>query len=427
VCGADASEFEPLSESPVPDFPQGGAGKIVILGAGIAGLSAVEAARAAAPDAEIVLVSREAELPYYRLNLTRYLAGEIDERALPIHPVEWYDRERIHRVQGREVAGLLPDRQVLALEEGSEIGFDRLILACGAHPFVPPMPGANHAGVYALRTLEDARALRQAARQGVRCVCIGGGILGLETAAALARCGVRVTLLENHPWLLPRQLDPQGAEVLEHHVRRLGIDIRPSAKVAELVGEGSLRAVVLEDGPPLPADFAVIAAGVRPNTRLARRAGLEVNQGIVVDSCLATSHPRIYAAGDVAEHRGALYGTWEPARFQGAIAGQNAAGARVEFGGIPRANTLKVLGVNLFSVGEIEAKDGSYQVIALETDGHYRRFLFRDSHLVGVILIGDTRLASAGLRAVKECFDASGILSRHPDAGDVCGWLEDKV
>lgn len=426
VCGADADDFEPLSEPAAPELSKGFAGKIVILGAGIAGLSAAEAARAASPDAEIVLLSKEDELPYYRLNLTRYLAGEIEELELPIHPPQWYAQERINLMQGREAVNLSTERQVLVLDEGSEIGFDKLIITAGAHAFVPPIPGENLAGVHVLRTVDDARALRQAAQADVPCVCIGGGILGLEAAAGLARCGARVTLLESYKWLLPRQLDPQGAEILGRHVAQLGIDVRPSAKVAELAGGPRLSAVVLEDGSTLPADFAVIAAGVRPNTRLARRAGIEVDQGIVVDSCLTTSHPHIYAAGDVAEHRGTLYGTWDPARFQGSIAGQNAAGARVEFGGIPRANTLKVVGVNLFSVGEIEAKDGSYQVIARETDGNYRRFLFRDSHLVGAILIGDTHLAAASLRFVKEHLDASGVLARHPNADDVCAWLESK-
>ncbi len=424
VCGADASDFEPLADTPAPASAQGTAGKIVILGAGIAGVSAAEAARAASPDAEIVLLSKEKELPYYRLNLTRYLAGEMGEEGFPIHPAEWYAQQGIELVQGCEAVSLEADRHALLLDDGSEMTYDKLILACGAHAFVPPIPGGNLPGVHVLRTLDDVRALRQAAQPGVPCVCIGGGILGLEAAAGLARCGAQVTLLENFQWLLPRQLDQQGGEVLERHVRKLGIEIRSSVKITEIFGDTKVRGLALEDGSTLPAEFIVISAGVRPNTHLARRAGLDVDHGIVVDSSLVTSHPDVYAAGDVAEHYGVLYGLWEPARFQGVIAGQNAVGAYSEFGGIPRASTLKVLGVNLFSVGEIELKDGSYQSIACENDGEYRRFLFRDGHLVGAILIGDTHLASTALRAVKDHADASGLLAGSPHVDDVCAWLE---
>jgi len=419
VCGATSSQFEPTSVQSDVHIPSGAVEKTVIVGAGIAGLSAAEAVRAAAPDTEIVLVSKEAELPYYRLNLTRYLAGEIGDDDLPIHPQAWYSEERIELLQGVDVSAVLAERQSIATDGGSRIGFDKLILTCGAHPFVPPIPGSDRPGVHVLRTVQDARALQQTVRPSMPCVCIGGGILGLETAAALARRGAQVTLLESFKWLLPRQLDHQGAEVLGSYVSGLGINVRLSATTAELLGDRRVRAVALADGSSLSANLVIIAAGVRPNSHLARRAGLEVNQGIVVDSYLATSCPNIYAAGDVAEHRGTLYGIWEPARYQGVIAGKNAAGAHIEFGGIPRANTLKVLGVNLFSVGEIEAKDGSYQVVARENDGNYMRFLFRDSHLVGAILIGDTRLAAASLRFAKERVDASRILARRPNVEDV--------
>ena len=426
VCGADSSEFEPLTEKATRDKSRSFSGKVAIVGAGIAGLSAAESARVATPDAEIILVSKEAELPYYRLNLTRYLAGEIGEAQLPIYPQEWFAQQRIDLVLGTEVSNLVPDRRAIVLEGGSEIEFDKLILTCGAHPFVPPLPGSHLEGVQVLRSLQDARALQQMAQPDLSCVCIGGGILGLETAAALARRGVQVTLLENFKWLLPRQLDHAGAEVLERHVAGLGINVRLSATTVEVMGDRRVCAVAMADGSSLETELVVIAAGVRPNSHLARRAGLEVNQGIIVDSHLATSCPDVYAAGDLAEHRGILYGIWEPARYQGVIAGKNAVGAHIEFGGIPRANTLKVLGVSLFSVGEIEAKDGSYQVIGREQDGNYARFFFRDSHLVGAILIGDTHLAAPSLRFVKERIDASGVLARRPSANEVGRWLEDK-
>ncbi len=143
----------------------------------------------------------------------------------------------------------------------------------------------------------------------------------------------------------------------------LGISIRKHACAEELVGDERVRGVVLKDGSTLPADLVVIATGVRSNSYLGRLAGLDVNRGVIVDNTLRTSHPDVYAAGDVAEHRGVNYGTWAPSQFQGTIAGMNVAGERAEFAGIPRSNMLKVLGVDMFSIGQIKPEDASYEVV----------------------------------------------------------------
>lgn len=422
VCGALANDFEPGEEAEKDLAGRGEGGKVFVVGGGIAGVSAVEALRQASPSADITLVSKEPGLPYYRLNLTRFLAGEIGEDALPIHPAQWYEEQRIRLVPDTEVTAILPGERFIETDnEGGET-FDKVVLACGAHPLIPPIPGASREGVTALRTRAQAKALLARVTPDMPCVCIGGGILGLETAGALAKRGARVTVLEGYDWLLPRQLNQRAGETLARSVAELGITVRVGAKTTEIVGDERVRGVALADAV-FPADLVVIAAGVRPNSYLARQAGLEVNQGIVVNSYLASSHPDILAAGDVAEHRGALYGLWEPARYQGAIAGMNAAGFSKEFGGLPRINTLKVLGLDLFSIGVIVPQDGSYEEVCDESDGHYRRFLFRDNCLVGAILLGETHGTSAVARAVKNRLDFSGVLLQHPEARDIVAFL----
>ena len=409
--GASADDFEPCEESAPAAGTETKAGKVIVVGGGIAGLAAVESVRSSAPDAEILLISKEDALPYYRLNLTRLLAGQIGARDLPIYPAGWYKTNAIQVRQGVSVKAILPDRQAVELDEGTQESYDKLILTCGAHAFVPPLPGADMEGVHCLRTDRDAESILAAAKEGAPAVIIGGGILGLETAAALAQRGVEVTVLEGHGWLLPRQLNQEAGEVLERHVAELGIRLERGAKTAALIGDDRVRGVLLSDDKTLAADLVVIATGVRANSHLARSAGLDVNRGVVVDPHLATSHPDILAAGDVAEFRGTCYGLWEPARYQGAIAGMNAAGVTTEFGGLPRANTLKVVGVSLFSIGEVVPQDGSYRAVdETADDGQYRRFLFRDNRLVGAVLIGNTKLASRITSAVKEGKDFSGIL-----------------
>ena len=156
----------------------------------------------------------------------------------------------------------------------------------------------------------------------------------------------------------------------------------------------------------------MIATGIRSNSHLARQAGLEVNQGVVVNDRLATSHPDVFAAGDVAEHRGQVYGIWGPAQYQGSIAGLNMAGGCVEFGGIPRSNTLKVLGLDLFSIGRIDAEDASFRTFECEAEGRYFRFVFRENRLVGAVLLGDTKLMATVKKAVESGADLSDLLAR---------------
>lgn len=419
VCGADSDQFELINDGPAPVAAQGRAARIVVIGGGIAGVSAAESARESSQNAEITLVSKEAELPYYRLNLTRYLAGEIGDEALPIHPEAWYGGNGILLLRGAEAASVSPVDSVVTLGDGSKLTYDKLILACGAQPFIPPVPGATLPGVVALRTVADAKRILAAVQPGVPCVCIGGGILGLETAGALAKRGATVTVLENGGWLLQRQLNEAAGRMLERHVSAAGISVLFHAKTEVIAGTDRVEGVRLADGTVLAAAVVVVATGVRPDNALASAAGLNVNQGTVVDARLVTSVPNIFAAGDGAEHNGMLYGLWDPARHQGSIAGMNAAGVATEFYGIPRANTLKVLGVGMFSVGLVQPEGDGVVEVAEEKDACYCRFLFKDNRMAGAIFLGDTKLAATAARAVKAKTDFSAVLGASPTVNAV--------
>lgn len=412
LCGALKDCFEPLAEKEAAHAPADRPDTVVVLGGGIAGVSAVEALKEASPESKVILISREPHLPYYRLNLTRYLAGEVDDDSLPIHPQEWYDENNVELRLHEDATALPLDEHKIQLRGGDSIPFDKLILTVGAHPFIPPFPGAQREGVTSLRTVDDARRILELSHSGMRCVCIGGGILGLETAGALAQRGLDVTLLEGHGWLMPRQLNQRAGELLTEHARNRGIRLLTEARTDEIVGDERVRAVALESGDTIDADLVVIATGVRPNSFLARRAGLDVNQGVVVNNRLITSHADVLAAGDVAEHRGTVYGIWPASQYQGNIAGMSAAGLDAEFGGIPRSNTLKVLGFDMFSIGRVEPEDGSYRIIEEESDGRYCRFVFRDSHLLGAVLLGDTKAATAAKKAIEDKTDFSALFTK---------------
>lgn len=400
VCSAPANLFAP-EQATVADTGTADVGCILILGAGVAGMTAAEEARKAAPGVVIQLISREPGLPYYRLNLTRFLAGEVTEAELAMQQADWYEQQRIELVEG-EVAAIAPESKQVNLRDGRVLGYDRLVLAGGAHPFVPPIAGATREGVLVLRTLADARNIRQRLRPGLRVVCIGGGLLGLETAGALTRQGAQVTLLEGQQWLLPRQLPRRGGELLQRHVESCGIAVRCGVQVRELVGDEQVQGVRLADDSEIPADLVIISAGVRPNSYLARQSRLKVKTGVIVDDRMRTSDPFILAAGDIAEHRGLLYGIWPAGYAQGVVAGINAVGGRAEFSGLAPSTRLKVLEVELFSIGQLGLVDASYELIEAESEGSYRALVCRDSRILGAALVGDTSLAGLLTDAIKE-------------------------
>jgi nitrite reductase (NADH) large subunit len=435
ICGAAREDFEPVedaggaatgSPSPAPasapQAPRAGL-KFLIIGGGMAGVTAAEAARELAPDAEITIVSGEPDLPYYRINLTRLLAGEIGETELPLHPATWYADRKIRLLTGRHAERLDAATRRVTLDDGSVLPYDRLLLATGAQPFVPPIPGAaGREGVFTLRNRADARTLLAAARPGAHIVFIGGGILGLEAATGLRKRGAEVTLLEAAGWLMPRQLNERGGRELERHATASGLTLVCNCRVSEIMGDRRAAGVRLEDGRRFPAETVVISAGVRPDTTLARTAGLRVERGIVVDDRLATSAPDIFAAGDAAEHRSVVYGTWDPARFQGQIAAWNALGRAADFGGLPPSNTLKVMGVRLFSIGRVQGGEG-FRVIESSESGAYFGFFFEGPILAGAILLGDTTAGAGARKAVESRTDLGRLLAKKPDARAVAAHL----
>jgi nitrite reductase (NADH) large subunit len=366
-----------------------------------AGVTAAEFARRQSADLAITVVHKEPQLPYNRLNLTRLLAGEVAAGEIDLHEQAWYRDQRIELLAG-EAAGIDLQASEVALADGQRVAYDRLILANGAHPFVPPIVGAAREGVQPLRTREQVLGVLERARPGSRCVCIGGGLLGLEAAGGLCRRGVEVTVLEGFDWLLPRQLAEPAAAHLQRHLEGLGIAVHCGARVAEIAGDETVRAVRLEDGQELGADAVILATGVRPNSYLARLCGLEVKGGVVVDDHMATSAAGVFAAGDVTEHRGVVYGLWPAAIAQGRVAGSNAGGGDAVFTGLPPATQLKVLEVEMFSIGDFVPRDGASRVIERDQDGRYLRLVCRDGALVGANLYGDISLAGEVRSAIED-------------------------
>jgi nitrite reductase (NADH) large subunit len=381
--------------------------QFLVVGAGIAGVSAAEAIHKTQPDASITMVSDEHNLPYFRMNLTRYLAGELERDRLDLHNREWYHENHVEIILDTHIDDIDAASKQIRLENGRLIEYDKLILANGASPFVPPIPGRELDGVMTLRSLEDADKILNITAEPANVVCIGGGLLGLEIAGGIAQKGTNVTVLEALDWLLPRQLGKEAAEMLRGQIEAMGIKVIVPARIKQINGEGKVSAVELDDGTIIPANLVLISAGIRPNLDLAKRIGLEVNRGIIVNEHMQTSDPDIYAAGDVCEYHGILYGLWVPARKQGEVAGRSAAGQPTEYPGDPPSAKLKVLGLDLFSIGQFSPAEAGDRLVTWQEGDRFISFLFRDAKMIGSNLLGETGLDMKVKKAIDSGKDFS--------------------
>ncbi|MBW1991245.1 MAG: NAD(P)/FAD-dependent oxidoreductase [Deltaproteobacteria bacterium] len=378
----------------------------LIIGNGVAGNAAAESIRRVDPEGAIHIFTRD-EVPFYYVpGLPDFVAGEKPLQKLIIHDAGWYEKHGITLHLQTAVTDIDSNQKVATTEKGEQFPYDRLLLATGGYSFVPPIKGAELPGVMTLRTVADAELIRGRAAKSRQAVLIGGGLLGLEAGNGLRKLGLKVTVVEFFPRLLPRQMDAAGAAMLQSRLEEMGFAFYLGAKTQEILQSGEELQVVLESGEKIPADLVLISAGVRPELTLARNLGLEIDKGVKVDDHLRTSLPDIYAAGDLIEHRGRFYGIWPAAQEQGRVAGANMAGQAEVYEGTVPANTLKVVGIDLMAAGDIDA-EGQWEAAVFQDEARkiYRKMVLRDNLLVGAILFGDIRGSQeiqAAIRARKD-------------------------
>jgi nitrite reductase (NADH) large subunit len=386
----------------------------VIAGNGVAGVTAAQAIKQVDSAAEVHILGAE-PYPYYRRPLLwEFIAGQTEQDALYFRPSAWYAERGIHLHLGTRATALDPASHQLTLADGSTMPYDRLLLATGGRPFVPPCEGTDKQGVFTLRTLEDARAIKAHAQEVSTAVVIGGGLLGLETARALRTAGLGVTVVEFFPYLLPRQLDAEGAEVLQSLLEAQGLQIVTAGATEAVLGDGRADGIRLKDGRTVPGELVLFSTGIRSQVALAQAAELEVNRGIVVDQQLRTSAQDIFAAGDAAEFDGRVYGIIPAAVEQARAAAANmvAPGSAAYTGTIP-ATTLKVAGAELTSLGEsvVEGEEYTHLRHADGTAGHYRKLVLREGRVVGAILLND----KARVRPITQLINQEVNVSAYTD------------
>jgi nitrite reductase (NADH) large subunit len=342
--------------------------------------------------------------------LWEFIAGQIEQEALYFRPAEWYAERGIQLHLGVEVTALDPAAHQIGLADGTDEAYDRLLLATGARSFIPPCEGTEKDGVFALRTLDDALAIKAYAQEVSTAVVIGGGLLGLETARALRTAGLDVTVVEFFPYLLPRQLDEEGAQVLQALLEAQGLHIVTDATTTAVLGVPCADCIQLQSGAKVTGDLVLFSTGIRSEVALAKAAGLEVNHGVVVDIHLQTIVGDVFAAGDVAEFEGRVYGIIPPAIEQARIAAANMVvpGSATYAGTLP-STTLKVAGAELTTLGEAVVEGDEYTQLrrADPATGRYRKLVLRDGRIVGAILLNDEERARPIRQLIEQGVDVS--------------------
>jgi len=396
-----------------------GVSGILVIGGGIAGQSVCERVRERDPHVPVTLLCKEAELPYDRVALSQLLAGESGRDDLQLRPREWYADRGIDVRLGAAAERLEPGAGRCALADGTVLGFDRAVLCTGSDPLLPPLDGIDLRGVFAFRDPADCDAIASRAGQARHAVVIGGGLLGLEAARGISGLGCPATVVHLVDRLMERQLDDGAAALLLDAMRELGVQVRLEARTAAILGDIAVEGVRFADGTGLDADLVVISIGIRPQVELARAAALDVERAIVVDDRMVTSHPRVLAVGECAQHRGTVYGLVAPIHEQAAVAAESLTSGELRYAGSVQAAKLKVMGVDLVAVGHAV---GPREVVAADAATRtYRKLVVDDDGgAAGAVLLGDTRgheLLLEKVRRREPVDDLLGLLQEASDAG----------
>jgi NAD(P)H-nitrite reductase large subunit len=403
VCGADPTEFKILDDI-LKSPGRVGVDKIVIIGNGAAGVEAARTIRAHSSTAEILILAEESYPFYSRIHLSTFIADESQIEDITIFPEKWYDEQRIKVKLETRITNLNIEIKEVIDEKGEAYKYDKLILACGASPFLPPTQGMDNKGLLTLRNIKDALKIREVVKSCKVATVIGGGILGIEAASSLNKLGIKTTIIEIADHLMPQQLDASAASVLKQILEQRNLNIRCGDKVEKFIGNGKLTGILLANGDSIVTNLALISTGIQPNIEIANLAGIHTNRGILVNEYMQTNLSDIFAAGDIAEYKGKLFGIWPAAVDQGIIAGTNALAISEKYFINPPLHILKVAGIEMTAVGQKTKIDPSdEELIHLdETNFQYVKLIHNSKILKGALVLGVTGIGFRLEKLIKK-------------------------
>lgn len=378
---------------------------VVVVGAGVAGVTAAEELRRALPDAELTLVGEEPYDFYNRMAITRLVSESASIDSLYLNRRDWAESRRVDYRRGVAARAIDRTNHEVEIADGQRLPYDRVVIATGARPLVPPIDGFGADGSFVLRTIDDAVQIQQYVRRW-RCrtaVVVGAGLLGLEAAYNIAQLDVRVLVLDRGAWPLSRQLDEQAGALLWEMLHDLGIELLPQTEAQRVLSDDRVTEVELIEGSTIEAELCLVTTGILPNAELGQAAGLDVGVGITVDDGMRTSDPHIFAVGDVADHEGRRYGLWPASVEQAQVAAANMVGGEASYRLVTPPARLKVPGIDLLSIGAVDARGGESRTVVVSAYGtrNYRKLILEDGRLTGAIILGSPQLFDDVTTAVE--------------------------
>lgn len=388
----------------------------LIIGSSVAATSCITAIREQDHKGTITVISQENEPCYSRPLISYYLMGKTNEERMVYRDDAFFTQHKVVLKKGVTAQNIDPTRHVVVTDKG-EFPYDRLLVATGSRPFVPPMQGLDQVDEkYTFMTWEDARKLKKAAKKGKKVLIIGAGLIGLKCAEGLQALDAHITVIDLAPRVLPTILDERGSEIVQKKLETEGITVHLGVSVANF----EKNEAILTDGTRIPFAILVIAVGVRPNTQLVKNSGGAVNKGIVIDSHCKTTLPDIWAAGDCVESHDVSNGSdrilaiFPNASMEGETAGKNMAGEECETEVIIPMNATGLFGLHMITAGTYNGDE-----VKAEDEDSYKRLFVKDGRLVGFILIGEA-IDRAGIYTalVRNRTDLSTIdfplIAEHP-------------
>ena len=386
--------------------------KLVLIGNGMAGVRTLEELLKLDPEMyDITVFGEEPYGNYNRILLSPVLAGEKTIDDIMLNDLQWYEDNGITLHSNEKVVEIDRRARKLITDTGREESYDRLLLATGSHPIILPVPGNDLNGVISFRDIKDVDAMLAAAKNHKHAVVIGGGLLGLEAANGLKLQGMHVSVVHLMETLMERQMDPVSGGMLKQSLEERGLNFLMGASTEAVLGDGQVKGVRFKGGLEVAADLVVMAVGIRPNTDLAKDAGLHCERGVVVNDTLQTFDPRIYAVGECVQHRGQTYGLVAPLFEQAKVAANHLAKMGIaRYEGSITSTKLKVTGIDLFSAGDFMGDDNSEEIVMQDVArGIYKKIVLRDNKVLGSVLYGDTADGAWYFQLMRDGTDISDI------------------
>ncbi|WP_461205942.1 NAD(P)/FAD-dependent oxidoreductase [Clostridium sp. DL1XJH146] len=383
--------------------------KYLIIGGSAAGFNAAKEIRNLDKTAEIIMFSKEEHLPYFRPLVSKSMVKKVPDKRFYLAPKEWYEENNIQLKLSTSVEKICPENNKIILITGEELHYDKLIIASGAKNFMPPTKGITKKGIFTLRDITDAENLKSYIKDLNKAVVIGGGLLGLEAAFELKQLNKDISIVEFDTKVLCKQIDNEASLVIEPKLKNSGLNIYLNTVCEEIIGEDRVTAIKLKNGEIIETDAVIFSIGIRTNKKIADDCSIKTDRGIIVNSKMETSHPNIYACGDVAEFSGIVYGNWPASIEMGKIAGINAAGGTSEFTGFVGSTIFNAANIRVFSCGIINEKFESFSFGQLE-DFNYGKLFFEKNSIIGGYLLGNIANSTKILKAVREKFSKNKVI-----------------